>query len=262
MADVRYQAFVSSTYTDLREERQAAISALLQLDAMPAGMELFPAADDEAWTLIQRVIDESDYYLLIVGGRYGSVTNAGVSFTEKEYDYAVSQAEPVIAFLHGSPEDISVGKRDIDPSLRAKLEKFTEKVKQAKHVKTWMSAEDLAGKIALSFSSFVRSYPAIGWVRADSRDSPETLKALAEARAKITELAERIISELAGPPPGSIGLADGEDPLEVSFTASAIIENLDKSVSSTAPKQTYPVTTKISWNTVFAFIGPSIINES
>jgi hypothetical protein len=161
----RFQVFVSSTYTDLVEERQAAISALLQLSAMPAGMELFPAADDEAWTLIERVIDESDYYLLIIGGRYGSVTKDGISFTEKEYDYAVSQGKPVMAFLHGSPDDISVGKSDIDADLRAKLEAFTHKVKQAKHVKQWNTAEDLAGKIALSFTSFIRSYPAAGWVR-------------------------------------------------------------------------------------------------
>jgi hypothetical protein len=57
-AGPRYQVFVSSTYTDLTDERQAVMSALLQHDALLAGMELFPAADDEACTLIKRVIDE------------------------------------------------------------------------------------------------------------------------------------------------------------------------------------------------------------
>lgn len=63
-------------------------------------MELFPAADDDAWTLIKRVIDSSDYYLVVVGGKYGSVDPATeLSFTEKEYDYAVEQGS---RFLHSS----------------------------------------------------------------------------------------------------------------------------------------------------------------
>src|ERR1700683_1236401 len=103
----RYQIFVSSTYLDLIEERQAVTAALLQLNAFPSGMELFPAADDDAWTLIKRVIDEADYYLLIVAGKYGSVDPAdGLSYTQKEYEYAVSKGKPVMAFLHADPGSI------------------------------------------------------------------------------------------------------------------------------------------------------------
>src|SRR3954468_7702491 len=95
----RYQVFVSSTFLDLKEERAAVVSALLQLDAIPAGMELFPAADDDAWTLIERVIAASDYYLLVIGGKYGSIDpHTELSFTEREYDFAVAAGKPVMAF--------------------------------------------------------------------------------------------------------------------------------------------------------------------
>jgi len=67
--DKRYQVFVSSTFTDLKDERQGVLRAILELDHMPAGMELFPATDASAWQLIKDVIDASDYYVLIVGGR-------------------------------------------------------------------------------------------------------------------------------------------------------------------------------------------------
>ncbi len=56
--DRRYQVFVSSTYEDLREERAAVIAALLQLDCIPAGMEHFPASDEDSFTWIKRVILE------------------------------------------------------------------------------------------------------------------------------------------------------------------------------------------------------------
>lgn len=45
--DKRYQVFISSTYADLQDERQEVIQALLELDCIPAGMELFPAASED-----------------------------------------------------------------------------------------------------------------------------------------------------------------------------------------------------------------------
>ncbi len=78
MTDKRYQIFISSTFLDLIDERQTVLRAVLELDHMPAGMELFPAADESAWQLIRDVIDGSDYYVLIIGGRYGSLDAAGL----------------------------------------------------------------------------------------------------------------------------------------------------------------------------------------
>ena len=86
MLDRRHQVFVSSTYLDLVDERSEVMQALLELECMPAGMELFPAANDTQWNWIKRVIDESDYYIVIVAGRYGSISpDTGLSFTEMEY---------------------------------------------------------------------------------------------------------------------------------------------------------------------------------
>ncbi|UHM90785.1 DUF4062 domain-containing protein [Rahnella victoriana] len=86
----KLQVFVSSTFTDLKEERQAAVSAILTLGHIPAGMELFTANDKSQWETIERWINESDAYMLILGGRYGSIDEAtGISYTEKEFNYAV-----------------------------------------------------------------------------------------------------------------------------------------------------------------------------
>jgi hypothetical protein len=97
----KYQVFISSTFTDLAQERQSAMRAVLDLGHIPSGMEIFTAADVEQFKYITKVIDECDYYVLIIGARYGSVDAAGVSFTEKEYDYAVGQKKTVLAFIHG-----------------------------------------------------------------------------------------------------------------------------------------------------------------
>jgi hypothetical protein len=124
--DKRYQVFVSSTYEDLREERQEVMQALLELDCIPSGMELFPAASDDQWTLIKQVIDDCDYYVVIVGSRYGSSGPNGKSYTQMEYEYALSQNKPVIGFLHFDPAKIAAGKSESTDDGRKRLGQFRE----------------------------------------------------------------------------------------------------------------------------------------
>jgi hypothetical protein len=207
----RYQVFVSSTFTDLIEERREVIQTLMQMDCIPAGMELFPAADEEQWAFIRKVIDDCDYYILIVGGRYGSTTAEGISYTEKEYDYAVAKGIHVIAFLHGKPDLIPVGKSDIEPAARKKLEEFREKVSKGRLIKLWTSTSELPGLVALSLSKAIKAYPRPGWVRGGSASNPELLEQINELRQKNDELQQELAGEIASRPPAStLNLAPAE----------------------------------------------------
>ena len=44
--DKKYQIFISSTYEDLKDERNAAVKTILTMDHIPIGMEMFNAGDD------------------------------------------------------------------------------------------------------------------------------------------------------------------------------------------------------------------------
>jgi hypothetical protein len=182
MDNIRYQVFVSSTYADLKEERQAVIHTIIEANGIPAGMELFPAIDEAQLSFIKRVIDDCDYYLLIIGGRYGSVSEAGISFTEQEYDYAVSRGIKVIALLHENPDEIPLGKSEQNPQSREKLKQFRDKVSKGRLVKKWRRVEDLPGLVALSLLSTIREFPAIGWTRANKPASEKILVEVNELR--------------------------------------------------------------------------------
>ena len=96
----KLQVFVSSTYTDLIEERQAAVEAILDAGHIPAGMELFKAGNESQLKTIYKWIDESDVYMLILGGRYGSVeSKSGKSYTQLEYEYALNRNIPVFTVV-------------------------------------------------------------------------------------------------------------------------------------------------------------------
>ena len=102
--DKKYQIFVSSTFIDLKEERQAVLKAVQEAEYIPSGMEMFPATDEEQFNFIKRIIDNCDYYVVIIAGRYGSLAPDGISYTEKEYDYAVSKGIRVLAFVRNEHE--------------------------------------------------------------------------------------------------------------------------------------------------------------
>jgi Domain of unknown function (DUF4062) len=130
-SQIIYGVFVSSTYEDLREERAEVQKALLKLRCFPIGMELFGSADDETWEFIKRQIDGCDYYVVVIADRYGSIADDGLSFTEKEYDYARLIGKPTLAFLHGARDTIQRSKVEADPEKRLKLEAFIQKVKRS-----------------------------------------------------------------------------------------------------------------------------------
>jgi len=169
----RYQVFISSTYQDLQEERQLIYHTLMDLDCIPVGMEVFPAIDDDQFNYIKHIIDDSDYYLLIIGGRYGSCDKDGISYTEKEFDYAISKKIPVISFIHGSPKDIILDKSEQDKDGINKLENFKAKVTTSRLVRYWNTKEQLPGLVATSLPKTIKMYPAIGWVRGDSVSSSQ-----------------------------------------------------------------------------------------
>jgi hypothetical protein len=99
-----------------------------------------------------RRVDECDYYVLIIGARYRSVDGQGVSYTEKEYDYAVKTKKVVLAFVHGDPGSIAVKNADTDPVLAERLEAFREKVKAGRLVQFWTGKEDLQAKVIIALS--------------------------------------------------------------------------------------------------------------
>lgn len=184
----RYQVFVSSTFADLQQERQGIMQTLMQLDCIPAGMELFPAADEEQWAFIKKVIDDCDYYLLIVQGRYGSTTAEGISFTEKEYDYAVEKGIHVIALLHGDLEQLPVAKSELDESAREKLAAFRAKVSATRLVKSWKSPAELLQQTVLSLTHAFKAHPRPGWIRGSEKIHAEVANELSRLSRENLEL--------------------------------------------------------------------------
>jgi len=252
--DKRYQVFISSTYEDLKAERQEVMQALLELDCIPSGMEIFPAANEEQWEVIKQVISECDYYIVIIGGCYGSICPGGMSYTEREYRYAIDKGKPVIGFYHKDPGKIPVDKTEQTPDGKEKLKKFLDLVK-SKLCKPWSTPEDLGGVVSRSLVNLIRTNPAIGWVRADNLPEENYAEEILKLKNTIDELQARLKQSESEPPKDADKFAQGDDLITLGYYIEVREED-------SYNYETYSFKIKLTWNKLFAAISPKMIDEA
>jgi len=197
--DKKYQIFVSSTYNDLIKAREEVIKVILSLYQIPIGMEMFSADNDEQWSIIRSTIDNSDYYLLIIGHRYGSLTKENISYTEKEFDYAKSMGIPIIAFVRNREIATTPAERDESQAKIELLKDFLTKVLNNAMCDFWNSENELGQKVAIALTKIFFKTPRVGWLKADKANSLETTeeitKLIKENRDLRDELNEMKSSE-------------------------------------------------------------------
>lgn len=177
----------------MKEERQSAVEAILKSGNIPAGMELFTAGNESQLQTIMRWIDESDIYVLLLGGRYGSIEkSSGLSYTEVEYDYAVSQKKPHFSIvITDDALDLKIktfGKDAIEKEEPQKLKDF--RVKVLSNTSSFYSEKkDIKLAIHETLQDFKERYVFSGWVSGKSAEDAEVLlEENRSLRLKIDEL--------------------------------------------------------------------------
>ena len=248
MPNKKYTVFVSSTYEDLQEERKKVMEALLQMNCFPVGMEYFNASDDSQWAVIKQLIDECDYYVLILAGRYGSVEEeSGKSYTQKEYEYAKSIHVPVLSFVHKNINNLPQGRCESDQEKKDKLEAFKEIV-QKKLCKFWTTSDDLASQVVLGLNSAITSFPRIGWIRAEGLSSEESAKEILRLRNQVESLTESLKAIELEDPKDTADLCQGDDELELHYKYYYMDWNY--------------ISLKTTWKDVIAYLSPLMISEA
>ncbi|MBB1376964.1 DUF4062 domain-containing protein [Pseudoalteromonas sp. SR43-2] len=193
----RLQVFVSSTYLDLVPERQAAVSAILKSGHIPAGMELFTAGDQSQWSIIKRWIDESDVYMLILGGRYGSVEpNSGLSYTELEYNYALDIGKPLFAVVindNALDEKIKkVGASVLEKDHPVELKAFKQKV-LSNMSSFYEDEKDIRLCVLESLPEIAATRELDGWI--SGAEVPDT-KSLVDEITRLTKENRELTNEM------------------------------------------------------------------
>lgn len=169
----KYQVFVSSTYVDLKKEREEIRNAIIKMGHIPVGMEYFPASNKTQWDFIKNLIDESDYYILIIGGRYGSEEDgSGISFTQKEFQYAKDTDKPLLVFiLDRNSKHPSLRYAEKEETVQQKMRNFIDLAQTNRLCRYWTTAAGLVADVIISLYHEIEETPQVGWVRAHLSES-------------------------------------------------------------------------------------------
>lgn len=255
MNEKRYQVFISSTFKDLSEERKSIMEAIVTLDCFPSGMEMFPASDFEQFEYIKSIIDESDYYILIVAGKYGSTSDSGISYTEMEYDYAKEKEIPILTFLKRDINSLTGDKIELDQNKRKKLNKFREKISKNKMIKYWDESTELKYIVHSSLTNAIKIHKRIGWIRGNVVTDKTLLKQINELRLENESLKHKITNleqnEYGGPINSSDNLAQGNNEYEIYYNLICYKSDGNEYEENNA--------IKITWNNLFHLLGYELL---
>lgn len=141
---------------------------------------MFSADNIEQWEQIKRTIDSSDYYILIIKRRYGSVTQEGISYTEKEYNYAREKKIPILAFIAG--QNAIIANKDIEdiPEKMLLLNKFTERVKRNNPCDFWNNTYQLCTQVNQALQKQFNTNERSGWVKSDTTNMNQRIEKVNE----------------------------------------------------------------------------------
>jgi Domain of unknown function (DUF4062) len=202
----KLQVFISSTFIDLQKERQAAVEAILSANHIPAGMELFTAGDEAQMTVINRWIDESDVFMLILGGRYGSIEKKSrKSYIHLEYEHAMAQGKAHFVvdmsdrYLDQKVRDEGKDRQEQDDTKA--FGKFKVLVTANRTVPPWDSIEQMKSQIKDALREFERRPNLLGWYRGQPGVNPE------EQAAEIARLKTELASRLSTAPSDTVVLS-------------------------------------------------------
>jgi len=185
----RYQIFISSTYEDLKRERELVTNQVFEQGHIPIGMEAFPAAARSQWEFIRRLIIQSDYYIVILGGRYGSIGDDGLSYTHKEFQLARELNKPILVFFRRDLDKLPEDNRDDDlTSIKA----FHVEACRDILARGWSNETYLLIGLPASLNNAILEFPAVGWVRANTLSSTDAISELNDLRKEKEELINKL----------------------------------------------------------------------
>ncbi len=245
----KYQVFISSTYEDLKDERKEVYNALLDSECIPAGMELFYATDKDQFTVIKKIIDYCDYYVLIIGGRYGTINlETGKSYTEMEYDYAISKKIPVLVFAFDDISKLPIERKETDKQKIDLLNYFKNKAMNNRMANFWKDKSELRYKVVISINKAKQEFDRPGWIRGDENFSPEKIISLLEENNKLKKELENVISKESKNDSSFLNRK-----IKINFTRSMFALNSDT--------QNYIVEEEFSYGEILKKIGGDLLAE-
>lgn len=249
----KYQVFLSAACDGMRDERQRVVEALLANDCIPVGVNLCPRnAGAEQWHVVKGLIDACDYYLIVVGGRYGPLAPTGISYSHREFIYAQSRRKPTASLVHDQSGSLHPDQREHTAEGQARLRDFSDLLVRGTLLRTWSQADDFSTHIPYLVAQLVKTHPAAGWVRANQFVDVDAARENKELRQQLLDLRRELEQSASGRAVKPENLARGSDVVQLEYSCNVYVKG--NCIVAQAKAQ-------LTWDRVFATLAPAMLNE-
>ncbi len=140
---------ISSTFTDLKEHRDALIDTLLKQGLHPVAMEHnAPRPGEDVISASLRMVREASAYIGLISHRYGEIPDDPdrnpdrLSISRLEFDEAQRLARPTLVFIMGDGHPVLPSHIDKGPAQIQKLEDYRTRAKAGRIYEVFDSLND------------------------------------------------------------------------------------------------------------------------
>ncbi len=246
MIDKRYHVFISTTEADMHAERVVLSQTLVSQGFFSWGLE---QRTPLTTAFARRQIDDCDYFILMLGSRYGELSASGVSYMHLEYIYAVTKQKPILVLMYEAPESRADEFQDQTPEGKLKFLDFRRQLQRERDmVMTFRDLRDLEVAIRHTMPQFLTRYPAQGWIRPNQQQVQQLQDENEQLRQKLIQL------EQQQPRPSStaqrpmdLPQVQGHEEIAFDYKVHAY---QDGNFRELRPQR------KLSWNDLLMVIGP------
>ncbi len=247
MIDKQYHVYISTAGPDTQPERAVVQQTLASLGFFSWGLE-----DRTPLTtaFARRQIDECDYFLLLLGSKYGELSASGVSYMHLEYIYAVTKQKPIIVLLHESPDSRLTSLQETTQDAKIKFQDFRRQLQREREmVVTYREARDLELALRHAMPQFVTRYPAQGWIRPmQTQRLQDEIDQLRQKIAQLESQPQAAVAERDSLVPGlDIPKVNGDEEFAFDYKVHAY---QDGNFRELRPQR------RMSWNDLLMVIGP------
>lgn len=189
MIDKRYHVFISTTEADMHAERVVLSQTLVSQGFFSWGLE---QRTPLTTAFARRQIDDCDYFILMLGSRYGELSASGVSYMHLEYIYAVTKQKPILVLMYEAPESRADEFQDRSPEGKVKFLDFRRQLQRERDmVMTFRDLRDLEIAIRHTMPQFLNRYPAQGWIRPNHQQVQQLQDENEQLRQKVIQLEQQ-----------------------------------------------------------------------
>jgi len=190
---MKHHIFIGSALDDLKGERKELPRIVMELGHVPVMADFLDGEARNAPKLVQKAIEECDYFVALVAHKYAGAGGEASPLLE-ECSIAARKGLPILALILDDKARWKPAKREKDEALIRKLEDFKSKLRSGP-CETWANTPDLCQKAQTLLVQELSLGARPGWVRADRLVDPTVANEISRLSSENDDLRRRVFSD-------------------------------------------------------------------